>query len=99
MTAGLLRPALLAAGGVLVGLGLLLWLGGCRMGLALEAAIPGGISVVGVLVERWRYKPIAAQQPGPDWEATGERFVDPETGRMVSVFYKPGTGERCYIGR
>ena len=94
-----MRPILLAAGGGLLALGALLWLGGCRTGVALEAAVPGAIVVLGVLAERWRYRPLDRERPGPDWVATGERFVDPESGRMVSVFYKPATGERRYVGR
>jgi hypothetical protein len=99
MTGEILRPALLAVGGGLVAVGVLLSLGGCPTGLALEAAIPGLIIAGGVLFERWRYRPLDGDRPGPDWIATGERFVDPETSKMVTVFYKPTTGERRYVGR
>ena len=42
---------------------------------------------------------LAAGRPaaGPEWVATGERFVDPETGKLVTVYYHPATGERRYI--
>ena len=48
----------------------------------------------GLLVERWRYKPLADRTPGPDWQRTDERFVDPETGKLVTVYFHPRTGER-----
>jgi hypothetical protein len=98
MNRGVLRPALLAIGGIMLSVGVLLWLAGCPAGPAFEAAIPGLILVGAVLAERWRYRPLEQQRPGPDWEATDERFVDPETGKLVTVFYKPATGERRYIG-
>ncbi len=55
--------------------------------LALWAAV----LLVGLLIERWRYKPLTAAAPGPDWQRTDERFVDPETGKLVTVYYKPLT--------
>ena len=56
------------------------------------------IFLVGLLIERWRYKPLADRSPGPDWQRTDERFVDPETGKLVTVYFHPATGERRYIG-
>ena len=53
--------------------------------------------VGGLLIERWRYKPLSAHPPGLGWEPTGERFVDPETGRLVTVYFHPSTGERRYV--
>jgi hypothetical protein len=32
-----------------------------------------------------------------DWRATPERFVDPETGRLVTVFFNATTGEGRYV--
>jgi len=61
--------------------------------LALWAAI----LVVGLLIERWRYKKLTPAPPGPDWQRTDERFVDPETGKLVTVYFHPATGERRYI--
>jgi hypothetical protein len=31
------------------------------------------------------------------WRATDERFIDPETGRLVTVWYDPATGDRRYV--
>ena len=50
-----------------------------------------------ILIERWRYKPLAQRPPGPDWQRTDERFVDPASGEPVTVFYQPATGERRYV--
>ena len=58
----------------------------------------GLIVSLGVLYERSRYQAIADKSPGPDWQATGERFIDPESGKLVAVHFKPATGERCTCG-
>ena len=34
---------------------------------------------------------------GAAWRATDEKFVDPETGKLVTVWLDPGTGERRYV--
>ncbi len=54
------------------------------------------VLLVGLLIERWRYKKLAGRPPGPDWQRTDERFVDPETGKLVTVYFHPATGERRY---
>jgi membrane protein implicated in regulation of membrane protease activity len=95
----ILYRVLLAIGGVILAVAALLRLAGCSVWLALEVAFPGFAIVGAVLVERWRYKPLESARPGPDWIDTGERFLDPETGKLVTVFYKPATGERRYVGR
>ncbi len=64
------------------------------------AGLLGGWAVVlllGLAIERWRYKRLGATPPGPGWQKTDERFVDPETGRLVTVYFHPATGERRYI--
>jgi len=60
-------------------------------------AVWAAILLVGLLIERWRYKSLAGRPPGPDWQRTDERFVDPETGKLVTVYFHPTTGERRYI--
>ena len=57
----------------------------------------GLILLIGLAIERWRYKPLTERSPGPDWTATDERFVDPETGKLVRVYYHPASGERRYV--
>lgn len=72
--------------------------------LATGAASPAlvflgwGVVLVGCVVfERFRYKPVTARPPGPDWKRTDERFVDEETGKIVTVYMRPDTGERAYV--
>jgi uncharacterized protein (DUF58 family) len=96
MALKVLRAALLV-----IGLGLLvkaaaLAFAGCGPG-ALWLAVLALVLIGAALIERWRYKRLAASRPGPEWVATDERFVDPESGRFVTVYYRPATGERRYV--
>ena len=50
-----------------------------------------GIELSEAMVEQLRAK------PGAGWQKTGERFVDPDTGKVVDVFYDPRSGERQYV--
>ena len=60
-------------------------------------ALPGLLFAGGVLIERWRYKPTHKSRPDQPWQATGERFVDMETNKVVEVYFDPATGERSYV--
>jgi hypothetical protein len=93
----LLRIALLLLGGIMLAAAGLCALAGCRLAATIPLAVWGTIFAGGVLIERWRYRPLAEGQPGRRWQVTQERFVDPETGRLVTVFLKPETGERRYV--
>ncbi|MGA8381518.1 MAG: hypothetical protein WB710_10375 [Stellaceae bacterium] len=96
MALKLLRAALFVIGlGLLAGAAALAF-AGCGPG-ALWFAFLGLILVGAALVERWRYKRLSASRPGPEWVATDERFVDPESGRLVTVYYRSATGERRYV--
>lgn len=64
---------------------------------AMPAFIWGGLIAVAVWLERWRYRTHEAADSG-DWQKTDERFIDPESGQAVQVFYNPRTGERRYGG-
>jgi hypothetical protein len=55
----------------------------------------GACIAAAVQIERWRYKARNSGQGG-EWQKTDERFVDPETGQTMQVFYNPRTGERRY---
>ena len=45
----------------------------------------------------FRYRPVGETAPGPDWQITDERFIDDESGKPVTVYIKPKTGERRYV--
>lgn len=62
---------------------------------AIYLFIEGGILVVAVLFEAWRYLPALNRGKG-SWQETGERFMDPVSGKLVEVYYNPVTGERDY---
>jgi hypothetical protein len=92
---------------VLLAIGVVALVGAALVGVLCRALFPVGLwlgvwgimLVGGILFERGRYKPATPGDPGPGWIATEERFVDPQTGESVTVFYQPSTGERRYVGR
>ena len=51
-----------------------------------------GLVCLGLLLERSRYQPSGR---GP-WVETGERFIDPSSGRLTIVEHNPATGRRRY---
>lgn len=57
----------------------------------------GVLLIVGLAIERWRYKPLLRTGPDPRWKDTGERFVDPGSGQLTAVYFDPQHGERHYI--
>lgn len=57
----------------------------------------GAILFAAVVYERFRYKPVERGSPGQGWERTNERFVDTDSGKTVTVYIEPKTGERQYI--
>ncbi len=59
----------------------------------------GGLITVGVVLERVIYKPLLREKPGAGWVKTAERFIDPESGKEVDVFYNPVSGERQYVSQ
>ena len=74
--------------------------------------IVGGIVlIVGVIIERSRYRSQAAEltkappgpgggetaQPEPRFQRTEEVFMDPTTNLRMRVFHDPQTGERRYV--
>ena len=72
---------------------LLFWLGAPGPPIFLTAFLGLALSL-GTVFER-RYKRPGAGSSGRGWSDTGERFVDPETGRPVAVFIS-AKGEREY---
>lgn len=55
----------------------------------------GALFIVGTIFEARRYRPKATT--AGNWEATGERFVDPTSGKLTGVRYNPDTGQREYV--
>ncbi|NCT85544.1 MAG: hypothetical protein GXC94_20510 [Comamonadaceae bacterium] len=89
----MLRTLLLLAALAVCGVGLAAHLAGHRD--ATPFAVWGGVIAAAVLFERWRYRTHgAARDDG--WQPTPERFIDPESGQAMRVFYNPRTGERRY---
>jgi hypothetical protein len=62
------------------------------------------VGVVALLVLVWalfrnggyKRRPLDAP-PGPGWERTEERFVDPGSGETLDVWFHPPSGERAYV--
>jgi hypothetical protein len=91
-------PSLARAALLLVAIVMIL---GGIVGLALRVPlfgplIGGLLLLVGVLFERWRYKPVETAV-GPRFKPTGERFVDPTSKIPVRVYADARTGERRYV--
>ncbi len=92
----MLRGALIAIGVVSVLCGLI----ALATGLFPPAAIFsiwGLLLLIGTLFERVVYKRVEPERPGADWQRTPERFIDEATGKPVTVYIEPGTGERRYV--
>jgi hypothetical protein len=96
VSAGVLRAGLLGVGIALLG-GAVAFAGAGCIALGWRLAIFGLVLIIALLCERWRYKRLASTSPASDWIATAERFVDPESGKLVTVYYRPATGERRYV--
>jgi uncharacterized membrane protein HdeD (DUF308 family) len=60
-------------------------------------AVWGVLLVIGTVFERVIYKKTTAQAPGAGWVRTTERFIDDATGKPITVYVEPATGERQYI--
>jgi len=91
----MLRMGVLIVGAVLLTISLIGVLAG-SVALIPPAAI-GALLVLGVLVERYIYKPIEEATPGLGWDKTAERFTDPRSGKDVTVYFNPRTGQRRYV--
>jgi hypothetical protein len=65
---------------------------------ALWLAVQGAVVILGIVFERWRYTRNGQSRPiGAGWQVTDERFVDPESGRLVEVWFDADSGERRYV--
>jgi hypothetical protein len=90
-----LRRWVLVFAGALAHAGLVLIMRGLA-GPGAYALGSGTLIFLGTMFERWRYRPNDLKR-GADWEPTGERFEDPQSGKTLQVFYDPRTGERHYV--
>jgi hypothetical protein len=89
----------------LIALGVLLLVGGFATmhyvpvfgwAAALQFIVSGAFLLFVIFVEARRYGTRRRAASGT-WESTGERFVDPSTGKLTEVRYNPQTGEREYL--
>ena len=90
----MLRTALLVVALGLLAVGLGAWLGGSPSSLPL--LVWGAVLAAAVLLERWRYRSNSAARAS-EFQATDERFIDPESGTAMQVLFNPRTGERRYL--
>lgn len=86
-----------------VGIGLLMMAGGLAalfwggVAPALVFTFEGLVIVIGVAFERATYKTLEPRPLSPGWTRTPERFIDDATGKRVTVYVQPATGERKYV--
>lgn len=86
------RKWALIAGAVVTVCGALIW----RAGGGLMVLIFGVLMLVTAALEPI-YGRANGKPKGGGWSATDERFVDPETGKLVTVWFDRETGERRYV--
>lgn len=91
----MLRKAILAYGVLALIGAIALAAAGVVGGLVFYLFIQGIVLIAALLFERGRYRPQVTQSGG--WQETGERFVDPTTGKLMKVRYNPQTGARDYV--
>jgi hypothetical protein len=91
----MLRATLLALAGALAITGAVLLASGVP-GPGAYALGLGGVILLGMLFERWRYR-ANDSRPEVGWQPTGERFEDPHSGKTLHVYYDPCSGERHYV--
>ncbi len=93
----MLRWFLIAVGVLLLagGIATLHVLGSFGWPAAAQLLFGGAFLLIVIFAEARRYGAKKNQDAGP-WEATGERFTDPTTGKLMEVRYNPQTGQREY---
>jgi hypothetical protein len=86
------RGRALTVGLLLFFAGIALW----KIGGGPVLLVVGVVAVVTALAEPI-YGRASGRPTGSNWRPTDERFVDPETGKAVTVWFNPPTGERRYV--
>jgi hypothetical protein len=91
-----LRSAVIAIGALALIGGLVGLLSGA-FPPAFVFAFWGALIVIFTVYERVIYKPVEPAPPGAGFVATSERFLDDVTGKQVTVYVDPASGERRYV--
>ena len=86
------RSWALGAGAIVAVCGVLLWSAGGGVMLLIFGVLMAVTAVLEPIYGRAGARPLDHR-----WKATGERFVDPETGKLVTVWFDPQSGERRYV--
>jgi hypothetical protein len=99
-----------AGGGLMMLGGFALAAGGIEPASGIMLIVSGAILIVALVLQRNRYRSLAAEHTGrspgpgggedgplePRFAATPEIFVDPTSGRRMRVYVDPRNGERRY---
>ena len=93
----MLRGFVLVLGAALALGGLWTALVGRATGAGIEAMVVGALLVAGTLFEKLRYGESQEAPRGPDWSRSDETFVDPASGRRLTVYENHRTGQRRYV--
>jgi hypothetical protein len=54
-----------------------------------------GVMILASIFFERRYR--SERKNGKTWQTTGERFIDPTTGKLTEVTFDPATGQRSYV--
>jgi hypothetical protein len=92
-----LRVFVIIASGLLLVFALAATLMGQTRPAAVALVVWPALVLFAMLFERYRYKSALSAPPGPDWEPTAEKFIDPSTGHALTVYVQPSTGKRAYV--
>lgn len=94
----MLRAAVLLVGILMLGGGILAFARGSP-GAGIYLSPIGLFLLLGTAFERVLYKPASEDLPGPGWTDTGERTIDPGTGKTIAVYFNAASGERRYVSQ
>ena len=92
----MLRRWLIALGVLYLAVGAYLVSIHVALALAIYLVVGGVVLAGSIVLERSGYRPLVDRARGR-WQLTGERFVDPSSGRLMEVRYNPDTAERDYV--
>ena len=89
------RAALLCLGVLLLAGGVIATTMGCPL---IPLIVFGAVLVLAALFERYVYKPIRSDAPGPGLATHGGAVHRSALRAHVTVYFNPRTGERRYVG-